>query len=201
VEEAKNPGPHNTPLSPEELADLIPALATHAELNEFESQNILDAREWALNARLIKQRNPLTEPYIRELHRRMFNNTWKWAGTYRKTEKNLGVPVAQIREMLPVLLGDGCYWIEHGTYDIDEIAVRIHHRLVAIHPFPNGNGRHARLLADVIAVKNGREEFSWGRGDMIPPGPVRDAYLKALRSADNGDIKELLRFARSKINQ
>jgi Fic-DOC domain mobile mystery protein B len=130
----------------------------------------------------------------------MFNNTWRWAGTYRKRERNLGVPVAQIREMLPALLGDARYWIEHGTYDLDEIAVRVHHRLVAIHPFPNGNGRHARLLADVVALKNGRAEFSWGRGDMIAPGPVRDAYLRALRAADERNIQDLLKFARSKVN-
>ncbi len=200
MDEITNPDPNNTPLTREEIADLIPSLATQAELNEWEYQNILEAREWALADRQIKQWDPLTEPYIRELHQRMFNNTWRWAGTYRKTERNLGVPVPQIREMLPALLGDARYWIEHGTYDLDEIAVRVHHRLVAIHPFPNGNGRHARLLADVVAVKNGRAEFSWGRGDMIAPGSVRDAYLKALRAADEGNIQDLLEFARSKVN-
>ena len=192
-----NSGPNNTPLSREELADLIPSLATQGELNEWENENILEGRAWALAERQIQRHDPLTEAYVRELHRRMFNNTWKWAGIYRKTEKNLGVPVAQIREMLPTLLADGRYWIEHGTYDLDEIAVRVHHRLVAIHPFPNGNGRHARLLADVIAVKNGRAEFSWGRNDMVTPGPVREAYLKALRAADEGNIQDLLTFARS----
>jgi Fic-DOC domain mobile mystery protein B len=194
-----NPGPNNTPLSPEELADLIPSLATQAELNEWEYENILEARAWSLAERQVQRQDPLTEPYIRELHRRMFNNTWRWAGTYRKTEKNLGIPVHQIREMLPALLADARYWIEHGTYDLDEIAVRVHHRLVVIHPFPNGNGRHARLLADIIAVKNGRAEFGWGRSDMVAPGPARDAYLRALRAADEGNIQDLLTFARSKV--
>jgi len=194
-----NPNPNNTPLSPEELADLIPSLATQGELNEWENENILEARAWALAKRQIQQRDPLTEAYVRELHRRMFNKTWKWAGLYRNTEKNLGVPVAQIREMLPALLADARYLIEHETYDLDEIAVRVHHRLVVIHPFPNGNGRHARLLADVIAVKNGRTELSWGQGDMVAPGPVREAYLKALRAADEGNIQDLLTFARSKV--
>lgn len=195
-----NPGgPNNTRLSPEELTDLIPSLATQGELNEWENENILEARAWALAMRQIQRHDPLMEAYIRELHRRMFNKTWKWAGIYRKTEKNLGVPVAQVREMLPTLLADGRYWIENGTYDLDEVAVRVHHRLVVIYPFPSGNGRHARLLADVIAVKNGRTEFSWGRGEMVAPGLVREAYLRALRAADDGKIQDLLTFARSKV--
>jgi Fic-DOC domain mobile mystery protein B len=191
------PNPDNTPLSPEELAELIPNLSNQMELNEWEYENILEARAWSLSRRQLQRQDPLTEPYIRELHRRMFNNTWRWAGTYRTSEKTLGVLVIQIREMLSVLIGDVRYWLEHATYGLDEIAVRAHHRLVAIHPFPNGNGRHARLLADIIAVKHGRSEFSWGRRDMTSPGPTRDAYIRTLRAADAGEIRDLLTFARS----
>jgi Fic-DOC domain mobile mystery protein B len=187
----------NTPLTPEEQADLIPSLATRDELNEWERDNILRARQWALGERQISRLGPTNEEYLRELHARMFDQTWKWAGTYRKTDKNLGVPMGQIRERLAQLLGNAAYWLEHKTYDVDECAVRFHHELVVIHPFPNGNGRHARLIADVVAVKFGRLPFSWGSKDLMGPGEARNQYLSALRSADNGDFAPLLAFARA----
>jgi len=187
----------NTPLTPEEQADLIPSLATRDELNEWERDNILRARQWALGERQISRLDPANEEYVRELHARMFDQTWKWAGTYRKTDKNLGIPKGQIRERLAQLLGDAAYWLQHKTYDVDECAVRFHHELVVIHPFPNGNGRHARLIADVVAVKFGRLPFSWGSKDLLGPGEARNQYLSALRSADNGDFAPLLAFARA----
>jgi Fic-DOC domain mobile mystery protein B len=193
----KTEGESNTPLSAEELQQLIPALATKGELNEWEAQNILTARTWALSERNLKATDPFSDSYVRELHWRMFDQTWKWAGTYRNTEKNLGVPVAQMRELLMALFGDARYWTEHQTYPIDEIAARFHHRLVAIHVFPNGNGRHARLLADVVAKKNAVEVFSWGCADMVRAGDARKAYIDALHAADNGDIQPLLNFCRS----
>jgi Fic-DOC domain mobile mystery protein B len=192
-----NSAPGNTPLSADELAQLIPNLATKAELNEFERLNILEATKWALNKIVLGNSDPLTEPYLRQLHRRMFDNTWKWAGTYRNTEKNLGVPVHEIRDRIPALLGDARYWVENHTYEIDEIAVRVHHGMTVIHPFPNGNGRHARLLADVIAAKFGQPEFAWGTGDIVSAGPARSVYMKALKKADGGDIEDLLTFSRS----
>ncbi len=187
----------NTPLSPDEQADLIPNLGTREELNEWERDNILRARQWALADRQLARLNPVSEDYVRELHRRMFEETWKWAGTYRKKEKNLGVPVHQIHEKLAQLLGNAAYWLDNKTYEVDECAVRFHHELVVIHAFPNGNGRHARLIADVVAVKNAHRLFSWGHNDVIAPGNARDAYLRALRAADHGQFELLLRFARS----
>jgi Fic-DOC domain mobile mystery protein B len=191
-----NVGDGNTPLAPEELDDLIPNLGTREELNEWERENILRARRWALG-RSLASANPVSDEYIRRLHDRMFDQTWKWAGVYRKTEKTIGVPVQQMREMLVALLGDTNYWIENNTYPADEIAVRFHHRLVLIHLFPNGNGRHARLIADVLAVKLARPVFSWGRLSLIKPGEVREKYLQALRTADAGDVAALVEFARS----
>ena len=190
-------GDGNTPLTPEELDDLIPNLATKEELNEWERENILHARRWALGRRNVKAAHPIAEEYIRKLHHRMFNQTWKWAGIYRKTEKNIGVPVPQMREMLSALLGDVTYWIENKTYPPDEIAVRLHHRLAVIHPFPNGNGRHARLMADVLAVQLGRPFFTWGRTNLINQGEAREKYLQAMRAADAGDIALLMDFVRS----
>jgi Fic-DOC domain mobile mystery protein B len=190
-------GDGNTPLSPEEQADLIPELTTKEELNEWERQNILEAFAWALNPRNLLRNNPLSETYIRDLHQRMFDQTWKWAGTYRTTEKNIGIPHYQIRESLSVLLGDARYWMEHQTFERDEIAIRFHHRLVAIHPFANGNGRHARLIADVVAQRMGRPVFTWGGAHLVQAGDFRRTYIDALRAADRNDIQPLLTFART----
>lgn len=191
-----SPTDPNTPLSPEELADLIPGLATKEELNEWERENILRAREWAISDRT-SAADVATDSYVRKLHKRMFDQTWKWAGQYRRTEKNIGIPVYQIREQLVALLGDVRYWIEHSTFLPDEIAVRFHHRLVVIHPFPNGNGRHARLIADILAMKLNRPAFTWGAADLIKRGEARAEYLNAIRAADRDDIHPLIKFARS----
>ncbi|HLJ29776.1 MAG TPA: mobile mystery protein B [Candidatus Angelobacter sp.] len=190
------PADSNTPLSPEELADLIPSLATKEELNEWERENILRAREWAIRDRT----SPLdmaSDAYVRKLHLKMFDQTWKWAGQYRRTEKNIGIPFHQIREHLVALLGDVRYWLQHSTFPPDEIAVRFHHHLVVIHPFPNGNGRHARLIADLFVMKLGRAAFTWGATDLVKPGEARARYLDAVRAADQGDIQPLIKFARS----
>ena len=186
----------NTPLSPEELEDLIPNLATKEELNEWERENILLARTWATSDRT----SPLdmaSDEYVRKLHGKMFDQTWKWAGEYRRTEKNIGASVHEIRERLVAWLGNVRYWIENNTYSTDEIAVRFHHRLVFVHPFPNGNGRHARLMGDVLAMKLGRPAFTWGSANLIKEGEARTRYLEAIRAADDGDIQPLLNFARS----
>lgn len=194
-----NQAPGNTPLTPDELAGLRPSLTTKGELDQFERSNILEANRWAFNPRVLKREDPFIEPYLRQLHRRMFDQTWTWAGKYRKTNKNLGIPFHQIMNGIAAILGDIHYWLENETFDIEEIAIRYHHRLVWIHPFPNGNGRHARLLADVIAVKNGREQFTWGLKDSKESGLARTEYIRCLKAADanNDDIRGLLDFARS----
>ncbi len=127
----------------------------------------------------------------------MFDQTWRWAGVYRTTEKKIGVPHHEIRERLAALLGDARYWVEHGTYPPDELAVRFHHRLVLIHPFANGNGRHARLIADVLAQREGGSVFTWGGANLVRGGDFRRRYIDALQAADAGDIGPLLAFARS----
>jgi len=138
----------------------------------------------------------VSDKYVRKLHRKMFDQTWKWAGKYRSTEKNLGVPFEEIHERLAAL-GDVRFWLEHKTYSVDEIALRFHHRLVVIHPFPNGNGRHARLLADIFVMKHGWPRFSWGAKDLVRPGEARARYLEAIRAADGGDLRLLLEFGRA----
>jgi len=186
----------NTPLSSEELADLIPSLATKEELNEWERENILQARAWALEDRTSPGDIP-TDEYVRKLHKRMFDQTCFFFGDTRPTEKNIGVPVHEFRERFMALYRDVRYWIENNTYSPDEIAVRFHHRLTFIHLFPNGNGRHARLVADILLVKLRRPAFSWGSANLIRGGEARTKYLEAIRAADHGDIQPLLKFARS----
>jgi Fic-DOC domain mobile mystery protein B len=196
-----NATPGNTPLHPDDAAQLIPNLATKRELDEWERQNILQAQTWAFSPRVMGQRDPLDEIYVRELHRRMFDATWKWAGRYRKRDGiNLGCPFTEIQQRIGALLENVRFWIEHQTFPVDEIAVRFHHQIVGqIHAFPNGNGRHARLLASVLAVKLGRPRFTWGRETLVDRGPSRESYRDALRTADDNEnnIQQLVLFARS----
>ena len=190
-------GDGRTLLTPDEESDLIPNLSTREELNEWERLNILEAYTWALSRRNLNRLDPLAEAYVRGLHLRMFDQTWKWAGRYRSTEKNIGIASYRIRDALPALLGDVRYWMQHSTFSPDEIAVRLHHKMVWIHPFSNGNGRHARLLADVLTRVQGQPLFSWGSTSFLNPGNFRQQYISALQSADVGDIAPLLKFARS----
>jgi len=186
---------HATPLTVEERRELIPAyIAYRSELNEAEQENIARAQEWALSRR---RRDLLSEKFIRDLHKKMLGDVWRWAGKFRTSQRNIGMAYWLIPVELRQLLDDCKAWIEFGTYPADEIAVRLHHRLVLIHPFPNGNGRHARLLADLLVMQLGRERFSWGRESLRNPGAVRARYIEALRAADNHDIARLLTFARA----
>jgi Fic-DOC domain mobile mystery protein B len=191
----------NTPIRPEEAEQLIPQISTMAELNEYEALNILQAQEWAFSTRTLNSVDPLEEHYVRTLHARMFDHVWKWAGTYRKHELNIGCDPHEILQRIPLLLGNARYWLEHGTFPVDECLLRFHHQIVSkIHPFPNGNGRHARMITDVIAVKFGRPEFTWGAGaNVVAEGSARTDYLAALRAldTDENDVKSLLSFARS----
>lgn len=184
-----------TPIDAAEAEALIPPLTTQGELNEWEEQNIIAGREWAVSKRVLNKVEPLTEAFLLELHRRMFDGTWKWAGEIRTREKNIGVPFYKIRVSLRELLEDARYWRDHDSFD--EFAMRFHHRLVQIHLFPNGNGRHARLAADVIARKTGEADFTWGSVNLVKPGEARAAYLDALHAADGGDFQPLIKFSRS----
>jgi Fic-DOC domain mobile mystery protein B len=183
-----------TPLTPEEMRELIPAhIAFRRDLNEAEQENIARAQDWALG----RNRDPLTEKFITDLHRRMLGDVWKWAGKFRKSKRNLGIPFYEIPVAVRQMLGDTKAWIEYKTYPPDEIAVRFHHRLVQIHPFPNGNGRHARLMADLLVMRLAGERFSWGRESLRDAGAMRQRYIAALQAADNHDIAQLLAFARA----
>jgi Fic-DOC domain mobile mystery protein B len=187
--------PGATPLDPDELAGLVPSsISTQGELNDFEQANNAEAGMWAMQK---KRKDCLSEAFLRDLHRRMFRDVWKWAGSYRQSDKNIGVPWSQIVGEVSKLCGDVRYWIEHTTYPWDELGVRFHHRLVQIHPFPNGNGRHARLMTDVLLKNNDQELFTWGNGQLDEPNETRERYLTALRSADARQYEQLIQFVRS----
>ena len=185
----------NTPLTPEGRRGLIPTyITTRAELNEAEQENIAEADRWAFSR---KRADVVDIGFLMALHRRMLRKVWRWAGAQRTTELNIGVPPHAIAVDLHTLVGDVRYWIDHKTYPPDEIAVRFHHRLVAIHPFLNGNGRHARMAADLLIVQLGGRRFSWGRANLVEAARTRNDYVRALQAADAHDIAPLLAFARS----
>lgn len=182
-----------TPLRPEERDALVPThVALRSELNELEQQNIAEADHWAF----ARKRKILDEAFLRGLHRRMFNHVWRWAGDYRTTERNLGAANYRIQPEVRQIIDDARYWNQHETYAPDELAVRFHHRLVFVHPFPNGNGRWSRLAADLLIVQQGGFRFTWGRANLRAGG-ARRAYIDALHAADKHDLAPLIGFARS----
>lgn len=189
-----------TPLDEDEKEGLLlPWVTTQGELNEVEQHNIEHAMQWTMKRRKnFKVEELLSEEFIRELHRRMFGDVWSWAGEFRKTNKNIGVDKFEISVALRMLLEDCKFWIENKTFSNDEIAIRFSHRIVAIHCFPNGNGRHSRLIADIIIEHLfGGDVFTWGEKNLIEAGKERATYLEAIRAADNGDYVLLIKFARS----
>lgn len=184
----------NTPLTAEEREQLIPSYITlRHELNEAEQVNIGEALRWAY----ARKRDVLDQDFLSAFHKRMFGDVWQWAGQYRTTARNIGVDAYRIAMEVRQVIDDTRYWVENKTYSADEIAVRFSHRLVAIHPFPNGNGRFSRLIGDLMAHQLGRPAFTWGRANLVDAGETRARYVEALRAADNHDIDPLLLFARS----
>jgi Fic-DOC domain mobile mystery protein B len=176
---------------------LIKSIATRAELDEFEQQNIEQAMAWTLN-RSFKKEAILTELFIRRVHKQMYGDVWNWAGAFRKANKNIGIDKWQIPTELRYLLDDTRHWMEKNTYDPIEIAVRFKHRLVSIHCFANGNGRHSRLLADIIVQHIFKKPvLTWGAATFVKQGDTRMAYLKAIKAADAGNLAALIKFARS----
>jgi Fic-DOC domain mobile mystery protein B len=185
---------HATDGPPEERVGLrLSHITLRSELNEAEQQNIIPADAWAFS----RKHNPMRESFGRSLHRRMFCDVWLWAGKYRTTNKNLGVDYALIHSRLYEVLDNINHWVEHSTFPPDEVSARFHHGLVAIHPFPNGNGRWSRIMADVLAVRLDQSRLTWGRTNLQDVGGTRDRYIAALKAADDHDFGPLIAFARS----
>ena len=187
-----------TPLDEDEKEGLlIKSITTRGELDEFEQLNIEKAIQWTIGKKW-KPEYILSEVFIKELHKRMFNDVWSWAGDFRKTNKNIGVDKYQIGINLRQLLDDSLYWLKNSTYSDEEFAIRFKHRIVIIHCFPNGNGRHSRLMADIIISQIfGKPIFTWNSKNLNKKGEVRLNYLTALRQADSGDVSTLITFAKT----
>ncbi|MEM1047491.1 MAG: mobile mystery protein B [Pseudomonadota bacterium] len=184
-----------TPLSPEERVGLLQTWITfRRDLNAAEQANIAagSARAWRA-----RRHDLLSEAFLKRLHKRLFGDVWAWAGSFRQSERNIGISPAHIRVETRAAFDDILFWIDHDTFAPDEIAVRLHHRLVAIHPFANGNGRTTRLMADLLAARLGQEAFTWGRQDLTDIGETRARYIAALRAADNHDIGPLVTLAKT----
>jgi Fic-DOC domain mobile mystery protein B len=186
-----------TPLDEDEKEGLlIKTISTRGELDEFEQLNIQSAIEWSLKTKVeIKQF--LTEDFLMQIHKKMFGEVWAWAGTKRKSNKNIGVDKTQISIELRKLIDDCNFWIEHKSFSDEEIAIRFSHRLVKIHLFPNGNGRHSRLVGDILISKIfDKPVFSWGHSDLSKKNSIRKEYLDAIYKADTDDYKPLIAFAK-----
>jgi Fic-DOC domain mobile mystery protein B len=185
-----------TPIDLDEVQGLLLShIRTRAELDRWEQENISEAEDVVLRR---MQKDILTEKYARNLHKKMFGTVWRWAGDFRRSQKNIGIEWMQVPVALRQLFQEVNGWLEYNSYPPDEIAARFHHRLVAIHAFSNGNGRHARLLADVLLVHLlGRERFSWGQENLTDAGECRHRYIAALQAADRHDYGPLLAFVRS----
>lgn len=187
-----------TPLSEDEQEGLkISSITTREELDEFEQLNIEKAIQWTFGKKL-KAEQLFSEKFIKDLHKRMYGDVWKWAGTFRTSEKNIGIKSYLIGVELKQLLDDAIYWTQNKTYNSQETAIRFKHRLVSIHCFANGNGRHSRLMADLIMEKLYNEKFfSWGSTNLVKATETRTAYIKAVRKADQQDLLPLIAFAKS----
>ena len=187
-----------TPLEAEEREQLLQSWITNrADLNLAEEENIIDGAAWARRRRRRKPADMLTTDFAIMLHKAMFGDVWKWAGNYRTTPRNIRIDAYRIGTDVAQLMADVRYWMDNTTYPADEIALRFHHQLVVIHPFPNGNGRHSRLMADLLIERLRGAPFSWGGGSLADTGGLRRRYVSALRAADDHDMGPLLAFARS----
>ncbi len=184
-----------TQLDPEERNGLLQSwITTRADLNAAEKDNIDAGAAWAYRRR---RSDMLGIEFATALHKHMFNQVWSWAGTFRRTDRNIGIAAHLIGQETAQLFDDVRYWLDNDTYAPDETAVRLHHRLVFVHPFPNGNGRHARLMADLLIRRMGAEAFSWGSGSHHDLSELRSTYIDALRRADQHDYATLVAFARA----
>jgi len=186
-----------TPIDEDEKEGLlIKTITTHGELNELEQLNIEEAELWR-HTNPVSTEKVLTEDFVRKLHLKMFANVWSWAGTFRRSNKNIGVEWTDIPTNLRYLLDNVKYWVENNVYGGDEIAIRFKYEIVKIHCFPNGNGRHSRIIADTLIESIGGSSFSWNGSNMARPDETRRRYLDAIKKVDKtNDIDPLIEFAR-----
>lgn len=189
-----------TPLDPDEIQGLlIDTISTQAELNFAEQQSIIESSKWIFET---NHKNILTDQFFKNLHKKMFQSVWNWAGKYRTTNKNIGVDPYKIPIEIKKLCDDCEYWIQNNTYDWNEIAARFHHKVVWIHPFSNGNGRFSRILTDILLKRHKQSALTWGRNtfskdDFSSESALRTEYILSLREADNKKFQKLIQFIKS----
>ena len=193
---------NSTPLTDEERQGLRLPVLTRSELNRAEADNISQAMTWLFfSQRRLRSETVMRETWLQQLHRRMYNQVWTWAGRYRTTERNLGVPYWRIRMDMRDLEADVRAWLADttaGRFSHDECALRFGYRLVVIHPFPNGNGRWSRLASDALIVSLGGRRFTWGGASLTETSELRRRYIMALQAADvEHDFRPLIAFGRS----
>jgi Fic-DOC domain mobile mystery protein B len=184
----------DAPISPGEQERIVPSLSTRAQLREVERLGIHAARVWSMRPAVLARSDLLSETFVRELHRRMFGGIWRGAGRYRVADCDGGWEVRRIAEGVRMFLDDAEGWLRCATYPVDEAAIRLHHRLIAVRPWTEGNRRHARLLADVVVAAHGERPLTWGT--RAPTAAAGTLYLEAVRAADAGDMAVLVEFAR-----
>lgn len=181
-----------TPYNLDDAIHLIPKhISTQKELNEWEQNNIFMAEKWLFSKR---RKNILSIDFMKSLHKKMFDLTWIWAGQFRTYQTNIGCPFYEIPQNLKILCDNVQFWISNHSFDIIEIAIRFHHKLVYIHPFPNGNGRHSRLMTDALLFSLNFPRFSWGKGQFHTREEMRETYISALKKADQEDYSFLIEF-------
>jgi len=186
------------PITEGERSRLIPSLSTRRQLEEIERLRIHAARLWAMRLAAARKDEVLTEAFSRELHRRMFSGIWRGAGRYRMAPEYVGWDPDKIPEGMRMILDDADGWIRFATYPLHEVAVRLHHRIRCVRPWADGNGNHARLMADVLVAAQEEEPLTWGmRSCAGDPLRARERYQEATRAADRGDMAPLVEFARS----
>ncbi|MCB0343006.1 MAG: mobile mystery protein B [Pseudobdellovibrionaceae bacterium] len=186
----------STPLDPNEIIGLIPDyITTQGELNSLEKENISKAIKWSEGR---NHKNLLESSFIFNLHKRMLSDVWRWAGIQRTSDKSIGVDWRHIPSQMKLLLDDTKYWIENDTYLWKEIAARFHHRLLQIQAFPNGNGRHARLMTEILLQQYDQPTPTWGihkpEDTIDVEGTIRDEYIRSLQEADNKFFNRLIKF-------
>jgi Fic-DOC domain mobile mystery protein B len=188
----------DTLLSPEELDQIIPKYITNRrQLDEVEQDNIEDAIVWVFKQRTIKPEKVFTREFQDNFHKKMLGKVWKWAGQKRTRETNIGAPPFQIEVKRKMLNDDALFWVQNNTWPPVELAIRFHHRLVQIHCYPNGNGRHSRIMADIILTKLYKlPAINWLGGDLVNESETRKSYIEAMKVADKGDYSPLFKCIR-----
>ena len=169
---------------------------TLKEVYEAEANNIALATLKYLSAPPSKKIAPFTYEWLQQLHYEMFGNVWEWAGKFRSCELSIGIKAYQVPTALKELADDIAFWDKHKTYDIYEVAARLHHRAVQIHPFQNGNGRWSRMLANIYLRQNGSMPVKWQENLLSKENTKRDEYIQALKNADSGNYAKLIAMHR-----